>query len=55
MVEDGSFIYMEPTERDGTKEDGPDAGRDLLEADEFATEQMRDVDPRGVPADATVA
>ena len=55
MVEDGSFIKVQPAERNGSKEDGPDVGSDLLETDELATEQMGDVDPDGVPSDAAVA
>ena len=31
VVEDGSFVYVEPAERDGPEEDGPDAWGDLLE------------------------
>ena len=38
MVEDGSFLYVKPAERDGTKEDGPDTRSDLLESDALATE-----------------
>ncbi len=55
MVEDGSFVYVEPSEGNGTEEDSPDAWGDLLETDELAAEQMRDVDPDGVPANSSIA
>ena len=54
MIEDGSFSYVKPTEGDGAEVDGPDIVGDLLEANVFAGEQMRDVDPGGVPSDAAV-
>ena len=54
MVEDGSFVYVQPTEGEGAEVDGPDAWGDLLETDVFATEEVADVDPAGVPADAAV-
>jgi len=44
---------VEPAERDGTERDGPDIGGDLFESDVLAAEEMRDVDPSGVPSDAT--
>ncbi len=51
MIEDGSFSYVKPTEGDRAEVDGPDIVRDLLEANVLAAEQMRDVDPGGVPSD----
>ena len=54
MIEDGSFSYVKPTEGDRAEVDGPDIVGDLLEANVFAAEQMRDVDPGGVPSDAAV-
>ena len=54
MIKDGSFSYVKPTERDRAEVDGPDIVGDLLEADVFAAEQMRDVDPGGVPSDSAV-
>ena len=54
MVDDGSFIYVKPTEPDGPEEDSPDVGTDLLEADEVATEKLRDVDPSGLPSDPSI-
>ena len=54
MIEDGSFSDVKPTEGDGTEVDSPDIVGDLLEANVFAAEQMRDVGPGGVPSDAAV-
>ncbi len=39
MVEDGTFSYVQPAERDGAKVDGPDVVVDLFETDVFCTEQ----------------
>ena len=36
MVDDGSFFYVQPPEVEVVEVDGPDAGTDLLEADELA-------------------
>ena len=54
MVEDGSFVYVKPAERDRPEEGGPDARSDLLEADVLAAEQVGDVDPDGVPPNPAV-
>ncbi len=54
MIEDGSFVYMKPAKKNGPEEDGPDAEADLFEADVEAAEELRDVDPCGVPSDASV-
>lgn len=54
MIEDGSFVYMKPAKQNGPEEDGPDAEADLFEADVEAAEELRDVDPSGVPSDASV-
>ena len=54
MVDDGSFFYVQPPEVEVVEVDGPDAGADLLEADELAAEQLADVDPGGLPSDAAV-
>jgi hypothetical protein len=51
---DGSFVDVEPAERDGTEVYGPDARGDLLEPDVLAAEQVADVDPGRVPPDPTV-
>ena len=54
MVEDGTFSYVQPAERDGAKVDGPDVVVDLFETDVISTEQVRDVDPDGVPSDTSI-
>lgn len=54
MIEDGRFADVKPAERDGAEVDGPDVVVDLLEPDVLTAEQMGDVDPFGVPSDASV-
>ena len=54
VVEDGTFSYVQPAERDGAKGDGPDVVVDLFETDVVSTEQVRDVDPEGVPSDTSI-
>ena len=55
MIENGEVGGVEPAERDGPEGDGPDIGGDLFfETDVLAAEEMADVDPGGVPADASV-
>ena len=54
MVDDGSFIYVEPAEVQRSEEDGPDADMDFLKADVEAAEKVADVDPVGVPSEPTV-
>ena len=54
MIENGELGRVEPAERDGPEGDGPDIGGDLFETDVFAAEEMTDVDPCGVPSDASI-
>jgi len=54
VIEDGSFVYMKPAKQNGPEEDSPNAEADLFEADVEAAEELRDVDPCGVPSDASV-
>ena len=54
MIEDGEFGGVKPAERDGPEGDGPDIVGDLFETDVLTAEELRDVDPGGVPADASV-
>ena len=54
MIENGELGRVEPAERDGPEGDGPDVGGDLFETDVLAAEEMADVDPGGVPPDASI-
>jgi hypothetical protein len=54
VIEDGELGGVKPTERDGPEGDGPYIVGDFFESDVFASEEMADVDPCGVPADASV-
>ena len=45
---------MEAAEPDGTEVDVPEVVVDLFEADELSGEYVADVDPAGVPSDASV-
>ena len=47
--------FIQPAEVHGAKEDVPGAIREGLEADPELRQDMGDVDPAGVPADAAVA
>ncbi len=55
VVFDLSLLFMEATEFDGSEIDFPEAVIDLFEADVLLCQQMADVDPVRVPADAAVA
>lgn len=54
VIFDCTLLFMEATEFDGSEIDFPEAVVDLLEADVLLGEEMADVDPAGVPADAAV-
>ena len=54
MIEDGELGCVKPAERDGAEGDGPDVVGDLFEPDVLAGEEMADVDPGGMPPDASV-
>jgi len=54
VVKDGSFSFMQPAEGDGSKVNGPDVLGDFFEPDVFASKQVGDIDPGGMPADPAI-
>src|SRR6185437_7894902 len=54
LIFDAAAAFIEAPELDGAIVHFPQAVRDRLEADGFFREHVTDVDPRFLPADATV-
>lgn len=54
MVEDSSFPYVQPTERNGSEVDGPDIVGDLFKSYVFSSEQVGNVHPGLMPSNAAV-
>ena len=55
MRKDGSFSYVQPAEGDGPEVDGPNVLGDFFKPNVFASQQVGDIDPGGVPADPEMA
>ncbi len=54
MSKDGSFSYVQPAEGDGPEIDGPNVLGDFFKPKVFASQQVGDIDPGGVPADPAI-
>ena len=54
MVEDSSFPYVQPPQRNGSEVNGPDIISDLFQSDIFSSEQVGDVHPGCMPSDAAI-
>lgn len=55
MIVDTVVAFIEPAQVDGTEEDIPRASSEGFETDGQFAEDVGDVDPPGVPANAAVA
>ncbi len=53
-VKNDEEFFVEPTERSGAEVDLPQGWPDGFEPDELVAQSRADVDPAGVPADASV-